>query len=104
MEKIEIDLDYLRYPIFLCDVETGELFTGIESIDKNKNIKKLNKKIGSMYNNYYKYDSITQRIYFDSDKYLKEKNNILKLINELINELNKVNNGQYIVINRIKDL
>ena len=107
-EKIEISLDYLKCPITLSDIENGELFTGINIIDNDEIVKKLNFEIANMFSNYYEFDSHNEPCWFNKDQEKKDKDKMLNLLNQLINRLNEINDGSYEVVDceteRVKNL
>lgn len=44
MKIIKLQLDYLQGPIWMSNVDTGKPLTGIDIIDNDEEIRKLNKK------------------------------------------------------------
>lgn len=99
-KKIEIDIDFLRRPIFASNTITGELFTGIKVIDTNEKIKEINIRIGDMWDNYYEFDSHNQGCWFNEEQFKKDRSQILSLLKELIDELNRMNDGSYEIEDR----
>lgn len=97
---IELMIDYLCCPISSSDLQNGEIFTGIDVIDKNKKIIDLNYKIGTMYTDYYEFDSHDQACWFNDEQFHKDKPLLLSMIKELVNELERVNDGSYEVVDR----
>lgn len=99
-EVIEVNIDFLMRPVFWSDGDTGELHTGIDVIDNNEKIKKLNIQIGDMYDGYYEFDSHDQACWFDEERFKKERPLLLSLVKELVEELNKINDGSYEVVDK----
>lgn len=44
MKIIKLQLDYLQGPIWMSNVDTGKPLTGIDIIDNDEEIRKINKK------------------------------------------------------------
>lgn len=99
-KQIILDIDYLRCPISSSDIEDGTLFTGINAIDNNDKIQNLNFKIGDIFSGYYKFDSDNQACWFDEEDFENGKESLLLMLSELIDELNKANDGSYEIIDK----
>lgn len=99
-ETITIDLDFARYPILESDYETKELFTDIAVIDCNQKIKDLNFKIGEMYESYYEIESHDMPCWFNEEQFKKDRPLLLSMLKELIDELNRANDGSYVIEDR----
>lgn len=93
----------MKCPISLSDIETGEIFTGIKVIDNDLIVKKLNYEIANMFSSYFEFDSHNQPCWFNKEQEKKDKNKMLDLLNQLIERLNKINDGSYEVIDRERD-
>ena len=50
MKIIKLQLDYLQGPIWMSNVDTGKPLTGIDIIDNDEEIRKINKKIADLFN------------------------------------------------------
>lgn len=98
--NIEVSIDFLRRPILLSDLNTGKLFTGISAVDNNKLIEKLNKQIGDTYDDYYEFDSHDQGCWFNEEQFKKDRAKLLAWIKELVDELNRVCDGSYVVVDK----
>lgn len=103
-EKVILDLDFNQGAIWISDSETGEPLTGINVIDTNKEIAILNKKISDLYSSYYHFDTLNSNCYFDEEKFINDKDILLKMVNELKMILNTINDGSFEVEDRISEL
>lgn len=97
---IDLQIDFLRCPILLSDIQDREIFTGIAVIDTNEKIKELNFKIGDMYAGYYECDSHDMACWFNEEQFKKDAPLLLSMLKELVDELNRVNDGSYEVEDR----
>lgn len=97
-EIIKLTLDIFMCPIFLSDIETGEIYTGIKVIDNDPIVKELNFKLGNIYTNYFEFDSHDEACWFNQEQATKDKNMLLDLMKKLVDRLNLINDGSYEVI------
>ena len=97
MQTVKIMLDYLQGPIWTSDVETGTPQTGIAVIDENEEIRQLNFKIQDLFDGYYEFNSHDQPCWFNKEQEKADKEKMLAMITELINLLNKVNDGSFVI-------
>ena len=95
---IRIMLDYLEGPIWLA--ESDNLYTGIPVLDNDPVLLKLNNKIRRMYSSYYEFDSHDQGCWFDTDREKAEKDEMLDLLTQLIDRLNELNDGSFVIDDR----
>lgn len=73
-EIIRIKLDYLQGPIWISDQETGQPITGVEIVDNDEPLRKINYEISCLYSNYYEFDSHDQPCWFsEEEKKIKVK-------------------------------
>ncbi len=96
-ETIKIMLDFLQGPIWLSDIETGEPFTEVEIVNNDPIIRELNRECGQRYTGYYKFDYNGQACFFDEEAEKKDKYIMIDLLTKLINRLNEINDGSYVV-------
>ena len=68
MKTIRIMLDYLQGPIWTSDPETGKPETGIDVIDSDQELQRLNHEIQDLYGSYYEFDSHGQACWFDEER------------------------------------
>ena len=70
MIKIKIQLDFNNGPIWgnYYDEELNRTMTGIDKIDNNDEIQKLNNIIQDKYSSYYEFNSHDQACWFNEDK------------------------------------
>lgn len=103
-EKVILDLDFNQGAIWISDQETGEPITGIEIIDYNKDIASINKKISDLYSSYYRFDSEDSNCSFDKNKFFRDKELLLKMVDELKQLLENINDGSFEIEDRITKL
>ena len=96
-EIVRIKLDFLQGPIWISDVETGQPMTGIDIIDNDEKLRKINYEISTLYNSYYELDSHEQACWFNEEQEKKDKSKMLSLLKQLIDRLNELNDGSFIV-------
>ncbi len=82
---------WMRYP------GTGFPDTGIEVVDNDELVRKLNYEIGYMYDNYCESDSHDMPMWFNFEQEKKGKEKMLSLLKQLIDRLNELNNGSYFI-------
>ena len=102
-EVVELMLDYLEGPIWISDVLTGKPLTGIDVIDKDEEIRKLNYEISNMYSSYYEFDSHDQGCWFNAGQEKKDKYKMLELLKKLNDRLDEINDGTYVVDDRLTE-
>ena len=100
MKTIRIMLDYLQGPIWTSDPETGKPETGIDVIDSDQELQRLNHEIQDLYDSYYEFDSHGQACWFDEKREKSDKNRMLELLSRLLARLNEVNDGSYEIDDR----
>lgn len=96
-KTILVELDYLAGPIWESDTQTGEPLTGIDVIDCDKELIRLNLKISDLYCSYYKFDSHNQPCWFDEEQEFADRFIMQDLLKKLVSRLNEINDGSYIV-------
>ena len=96
-QVIKIQLDYLQGPIWISDIETGEPITGIDIIDNDKVLKRLNYTAGQMFSSYYEFNSHDVACWFNHDKEKAEKGKMLDLITRIKERLNEINDGSFTI-------
>lgn len=94
-ETIKLMLDYLQGPIWISDADTGEPLTGIDVIDSDEIIIKLNGQIADLYLSYYEFDSYDMPCWFNEDQQKADKDKMLSLINQLKFRLQEINDGSF---------
>lgn len=110
MTKIRIELDFNNGPIWgnYYDENLHRTMTGVDAIDYNPEIQDLAKIIRKKYSSYYEFNSHNQACSFNKDKEKEEKNDMLRLITDLINKIESVNDGTFEIedkeTKRIKEL
>ncbi|MDD5933592.1 MAG: RNA helicase [bacterium] len=96
-EIVRIQLDFLQGPIWISDVETGQPMTGIDIIDNDEKLRKINYEISTLYSSYYEFDSHEQACWFNEEQEKKDKSKMLSLLKQLHDRLNELNDGSFIV-------
>lgn len=100
MQTVKIELDYLQGPIWTSDVKTGKPQTGISIIDDNEDIRQLNFKIQDLYDSYYEFNSHGEPCWFNKEQEKADKDKMLAMLSKLIELLNKVNDGSFVIDDR----
>ncbi len=100
-EEIRLELEIGRCPIFCSDLNDGEIFTEIEVIDNDPIVKELNYKLGCMYTDYFEFDSHDEACWFNQEQADKDKDILYDLNNRLVKRLNEINDGSYVVVDKI---
>lgn len=96
-EIVKIQLDFLQEPIWISDVETGQPMTGIDIIDNDEKLRKINYEISTLYSSYYEFDSHDQACWFNEEQEKKDKEKMISLLKQLIDRLNELNDGSFLV-------
>ena len=96
-EIVKIQLDFLQGPIRISDVETGQPMTGIDIIDNDEKLRKINYEISTLYSSYYEFDSHDQACWFNEEQEKKDKEKMISLLKQLIDRLNELNDGSFLV-------
>ncbi len=94
-ETIKLMLDYLQGPIWISDADTGEPLTGIDVIDSDEIIIKLNGQIADLYLSYYEFDSHDMPCWFNEEQQKSDKGKMLSLVNQLKTRLIEINDGSF---------
>ena len=95
-EIVKIQLDFLQGPIWISDVETGQPMTGIDIIDNDEKLRKINYEISTIYSSYYEFDSHDQTCWFNEEQEKKDKEKMISLLKQLIDRLNELNDGSFL--------
>lgn len=95
MKTIKLMNEFLRGVIWTQD-EDGILTSDISIVANDLICQKLNKEIGDMYNSYYEFDR-DEACYFNKEQQLKDKEKMLSLLNQLIERLNEINDGSFLI-------
>ena len=96
-EIVKIQLDFLQGPIWISDVATGQSMTGIDVIDNDEKLRKINYEISTLYSSYYEFDSHDQACWFNEEQEKKDKEKMISLLKQLIDRLNELNDGSFLV-------
>jgi len=95
MKTVRIMLDYLQGPIWTSDPETGRPETGIDVVDKDEVLQRLNYQIQDLYSSYYEFDSHGQACWFNEAQEKADKEKMLALLSKLRSRLNEINDGSF---------
>ncbi len=103
MVTIKLMFDYDEGPIWpnYIDPYTFERSTGIDMIDNDQVIKDICSKMSNMYSDYYTFDTDDSPCKFDFEKQKKDKDNMLRLLTQLKNRLNEINDGSFVIDDQI---
>ncbi|MDO4680676.1 MAG: RNA helicase [Aerococcus sp.] len=110
MKTLRIMLDFTEGPLWkdFYDMDTKELCTGIEVVDNDEELQKLNDEIQDLYGSYYKFDYHDLPCYFDEEQEKKDKDKMLFLLGKLKDRLNEINDGSFVIddqeTERVKNL
>lgn len=105
MKEIIIRLDYLQGPIQKdeFDLQRNQLVTGVEIIDNDIVLQTLDNKAEEIYSSLYGFDKYGQPCVFDEGKFEAEKPRLLALISTILQRLETVNDGSFIIKNEEAD-
>lgn len=97
MKELRIMLDFISGPIWkdIYDTKKKELVTGIDVVDNDECVQKINDEIQDLYSSYYKINYNDEPVYFDKEQEKKDKYKMLDLPRKLIKRLNEVNDGSF---------
>ena len=96
-EIVKIQLDFNQGPIWISDVETGQPMTGIDIIDNDEKLRKINLEISILYSSYYEFDSHDQACWFNEEQEKNDKEKMLSLLKQLVDRLNELNDGSFTI-------
>ena len=71
--------------------------TGIDIIDNDEKLRKINYEISTLYSSYYEFDSHDQACWFNEEQEKKDKEKMISLLKQLIDRLNELNDGSFLV-------
>ena len=102
MKKLIIMLDFTTGPLWkdIYDTKKKELVTGIDVVDDDEYIQKLNNEISNLYSSYYKINYNDEPVYFDKEQEKKDKYKMLDLLEKLIKRLDELNDGSFEIDDR----
>ena len=102
---IYIGLEFIFGPIQKLHIdENGNEVTGIPLIDKNERIQQLDKQINDLWCSLYTEDKESpDGLKFDKNREKVLAPQLLKMIEELINRLNAINDGSFTIHDMITD-
>lgn len=97
MQTVRIMLDFLQGPIWISDVETGKPETGIDIIDNDEELRKINYEISSIFDSYYEFDTHDVACWFNEEQEKADKPKMLALLKQLNDRLDEINDGSFVV-------
>ena len=102
MKKLIIMLDFISGPLWkdIYDKKKKELVTGIDVVDDDEYIQKLNNEISDLYSSYYKINYNDEPVYFDKEQEKKDKYKMLDLLGKLMKRLDEANDGSFEIDDR----
>lgn len=97
VKTLKIMLDYIWGPIWkdCYDPETDKVVTGIDIVDNDEEVWKINGQICDLYSSYYETDEngIPRKFDFESEK--RDKGRMLELLAKLNARLSEINDGSF---------
>ena len=99
-EEIWIVLSALDGPIIPCDLEDRTPMTGIDVVDNDSVIKRLNHEIGERYSRYYEFDSHDQACWFNAELMFEEREIMRGQLKQLMDRLDELNDGSFVAEDR----
>lgn len=102
MKELRIMLDFISGPIWkdIYDTKKKELVTGIDVVDNDECVQKINDEIQDLYSSYYKIDYNDEPVYFDKEQEKKDKYKMLALLEKLKKRLYEINDGSFEIDDR----
>ena len=100
-KTITLMLDYMEGPIWLA--EADNLYTGIPVLDTDPVLLKLNMRIQRMYSSCYEFNTHEQGCRFDEEQYSAAKAEMRALLTQLIDRLNALNDGSYVIDDKVTE-
>ena len=102
MKKLIIKLDFISGPLWkdIYDTKKKELVTGIDVVDNDECVQKINDEIQDLYSSYYKIDYNDEPVYFDKEQEKKDKYKMLALLEKLKKRLYELNDGSFEIDDR----
>lgn len=102
MKELRIMLDFISGPIWkdIYDTKKKELVTGIDVVDNDECVQKINDEIQNLYSSYYKIDYNDEPVYFDKEQEKKDKYKMLALLEKLKKRLYEINDGSFEIDDR----
>ena len=99
MKTIRILLDFMRGPIQkdIIDSDTKEWRTGIDIIDNDEILRRIDTETSQKYNSLFSFDTNDKGCEFDEAKYKELNKYFLENISKIINRLDEINDGSYVV-------
>lgn len=106
MKEIKIKFDYLHGPIWKdkIDILTGVWSTGIDCIDNDDMLQKLNDKGEELYSSLYSFDENEEACSFDQNAYATVRGELIDIVKKIIARLEEINDGTFMVIDETSSL
>ena len=100
---VRLMFDYYHEITWIYDLKTGNLADPIDIIDNDKEVKELSDEIYDLRISFIKFDSdgIPRETDYEKAKANKEK--MLNLLKKLNDRLDKINDGSYVVDDRLTE-
>lgn len=101
-KRLRIMLDFIEGPLWkdIINPKNYESITGIDVVDNDEYIQKLNDEIQDLYSSYYHFDYKDEACFFDEEQEKKDKYKMLDLLEKLKNRLNELNDGSFEIDDR----
>ncbi len=97
MYTIKILSEFMHSPIWTYD-DSGILCETISILEQAKMVQEIASQMEDMTNSYYEFDSHEEPCWFNHGKEKAEKEQMLSLTKRLLDEIDKVNDGSFRVV------
>ncbi len=99
-KTVKIMVDFLSGPIWpnYFDPKTKKHYTGVDVVDNDPVLKKLNDEIQDMYLSYFHFDYKDLPCWVDEEQQKADKPKMLALIQKLHDRLDEINDGSFVVV------
>lgn len=97
MVIIKIMNEFLRGPVWACDMETGITTDDLPLVHDDPVVASLNEQIGELYNSYYEFDSRDVACWFSEEREKADKPRMLELLRQLNARIAELNDGSFVV-------
>lgn len=97
MIKIVIMNEFLHGPIWTY--ENGVVRRNPDMIEKDVILQELNRRAGELFDSYYEFNSNGRACWFNEEKQRNTRAEMISLISSIVERLNEMNDGSFVVEN-----